>query len=290
MNKHISYAFFGTPEFASIILEKLIGAGMPPVALICNPDRPVGRKKIVTPPPAKASILSQDESIRETITILQPEKVKEIEAQLRELQCDIFIVAAYGNIIPQSILSIPRLGTIGVHPSLLPRLRGATPIQSAILTGEQTTGVSLFVVDAKVDHGPVIAQEELGDIDMHSVTYPELHHALAELGATMLIQTLPVITKAIAEAPLQDESKVTMTTKFTSQDGEINASDLQKAMSGEAPELAITIDRKIRAFNPEPSVFTIRDGVRTKLLQSAIRDGALVLKQIQIAGKLPQSL
>lgn len=284
----IKYAFFGTPEFASIILEKLIGAGLPPAIVICNPDRPVGRKKIITPPPAKQSVLDQDESIRETIEIYQPEKVKEIEEILRNGNFDLFVIAAYGKIIPKSILEIPKFGTIGVHPSLLPKHRGSSPIQSAILEGDTETGVSLFMVDELVDHGAVVAMEMLESCDMNSITYPALHDALANLGAEMLLSLLPKIGKEKIELSAQNESAATFTKKFVTEDGFVEEADLNEALKGNAPQKALTIDRVVRALNPDPGAYTVRNGERTKLLETELRGGMLLLKKIQIAGKLPQ--
>lgn len=286
----MKYAFFGSPEFASIILEKLIGAEMPPALLVCNPDRPMGRKKVITAPHAKQSVLAQDESIRETIEILQPEKVTEIEEQLKAGKYDLFIVAAYGLIIPKHILEIPRLGTIGVHPSLLPRFRGATPIQSVLLSDDTETGVSLFVVDEKVDHGSVLAEEVLESYELNSLTYHSLHDALAELGADMLIRTLPDIQEAITNAKPQDESKATLTSKFKTEDGFVDEQALETAISGANPEQVKIIDRKIRALGGGMGIYTILHGKRTKLLEAEVRGGKLVLKRIQEAGKTPRTL
>lgn len=286
----LTYAFFGTPEFASLILEKLISAGMPPTAVICNPDRPVGRKKIITPPPAKRSVLEQSEEIRDTITLYQPEKVKEIEGVLRESNFDVFIIVAYGKIIPKSILEIPKFGVIGVHPSLLPKHRGSSPIQGAILEGDKETGVSLFMVDEYVDHGPVLMEEVLESYDLDSITYLALHDALARLGAEMLATLLPKVGKEKLTLTHQEEPLATFTKKFVTEDGYVDENDLNDALSGNAHEKALLIDRKIRALNPEPGVYSIRKGERTKLLEAELRDGKLVLTKIQIAGKTPQAV
>ncbi len=281
------YAFFGTPEFAAIVLEQLIGAGFPPALVVCNPDRPVGRKKLITPPPAKQSVLDQDESIREEIEIIQPEKVREMETTLRNGNFDFFVIAAYGKIIPNDILEIPKFGTIGVHPSLLPFHRGSSPIQTTILNGDKETGVTLYMVDALVDHGPVLSEKKLESYDIDSITYPALHDALAKLGANMLIHLIPKIGKEQMTLSPQDESKATFTKKFMTEDGFIDETDLEEALMGNK-EKAVIIDRKIRALNPEPGVYTIRKGERTKLLEAELRGSALILKTIQIAGKTPQ--
>ncbi len=135
-----NFIFFGTPEFSAIILEKLIKADFIPAAVVCNPDRPVGRKQVTTPPPIKQRIMNYESGIKNKIKILQPEKLDPSLFIIPNSSFDFFIVAAYARIIPKEILDVPRLGSIGVHPSLLPKYRGATPIQSAILAGEKKTG------------------------------------------------------------------------------------------------------------------------------------------------------
>ncbi|PIU98594.1 methionyl-tRNA formyltransferase, partial [Candidatus Wolfebacteria bacterium CG03_land_8_20_14_0_80_40_12] len=181
----MNYVFFGTPEFAAIILEKLINVGLLPQAIVCNPDKPVGRKKIVTPPPTKLVIRNQ--KIEDRIKILQPEDL-DFKFQILNSKFDFFIVAAYAKILPKGILNIPRLGTIGVHPSLLPKYRGPTPIQTAILNGDEETGASLFLLDEEIDHGKIISNEKL---EMRNEDYKILSKKLAGLGAELLIKTLP---------------------------------------------------------------------------------------------------
>ncbi|MBI3088684.1 MAG: methionyl-tRNA formyltransferase, partial [Candidatus Colwellbacteria bacterium] len=161
MIRDTRYIFFGTPRFAAIILEKLISAGIPPVALVCNPDRPTGRKKIITPPPTKQVVREKVASSKGKIEIFQPENLKDAYYLLHATNYDVFIVAAYSKILPREILAIPRLGTIGVHPSLLPKYRGPSPIQSAILAGETETGITLFLMDEQVDNGPIISSKKL---------------------------------------------------------------------------------------------------------------------------------
>src|SRR3989338_3657529 len=142
----MKFAFFGTPQFAATILEKLIAGGFVPDTIVTNPDRPVGRRKVITPPPIKQVFMEQDESIRERVRLFQPEHSKELPL-IPGGPYDLFIVAAYGLILPKELLALPRLGTVGVHPSLLPRHRGASPIQTTILAGDREAGVSLFLVD-----------------------------------------------------------------------------------------------------------------------------------------------
>jgi len=269
----MTYLFFGTPEFAAIILEKLISAGFLPRAVVCNPDKPVGRKKIITPPPVKQLIAER----KEQIVILQPEKLdSSLKFQVSSLNPDFFVVAAYSKILPKEILNIPKLGSIGVHPSLLPKYRGPTPIQTAILNGETETGVTLYLMDEKVDHGPILAKREL-EFPISNFQFPILLKKLAELGGDLLIETLPKFLRGEIKPLAQNETQATYTKKFTAEDGFV---DLEK----DEPAL---IERKIRAFNPEPGVWTIKNGKRMKILEAQIIDKRLVLKKIQVEGKKP---
>ncbi|PIT91933.1 methionyl-tRNA formyltransferase [Candidatus Jorgensenbacteria bacterium CG10_big_fil_rev_8_21_14_0_10_54_38] len=276
----MKYAFWGTPEFAAVVLEKLIGAGFLPAIVVCNPDRPVGRKRVVTPPPVKQSILEQSEDTREQITLLQPEHPLEIRAALQDAACDFFVVAAYARILPSEILSIPRLGTVGVHPSLLPRLRGSTPIQTAILEGDAEVGTTLFVLDEQIDHGPILAQTALPDYVPDTTGYETLMRELAALSAELLIETIPRFAEGMITPRPQDETLATFTKKFATTDGFV---DLEK----DDPRRVM---RKVLALNPEPGVYTMKDGKRMKILDAEIRDGALRLRTVQYEGKKPQTL
>ncbi len=284
----MKFAFFGTPEFAATVLEKLVGAGLAPAIVVCNPDRPVGRKKVVTPPAVKRSILEQGEEIREQITLLQPEHPLEVRATLENAQCDLFVVAAYAKIFPPEIIAIPRLGTIGVHPSLLPRHRGSTPIQTAILEGNAMVGTSLFLLDEKVDHGAILAQAALPDYAPDTMNCEMLSHELAGLSAELLVESIPQFVEGKLAPKAQDETMATLTKKFATTDGLV---DLEK----DAPVL---IMRKVLALNPEPGVYAFVDnkpfdgtqGRRMKILDAEIRDGALRLRTVQYEGKKPQTL
>ncbi len=263
------FVFFGTPGFAAIILEKLIQTGMAPVLLICNPDRPVGRKKIITTPPAK--IIAQ----KYGVNIWQPENLELEIKEIKNRVFDFFVVAAYSKILPKEILAIPRLGTIGIHPSLLPKYRGTTPIQNAILAGEKETCVTLFLTDEKVDHGAILAKRELRMTNDDN--YDNLQKRLAALGANLLIETLPNFLAGEIKPQSQDESKATHTKKFRIEDAFIDLN--------EEPEIIL---RKIKALNPEPGVWTIQNGKRMKILDAEIKDGKLKLKKIQVEGKKPK--
>ncbi len=280
----MTYVFFGTPRFASIVLEKMIDAGMPPAAVVCNPDRPAGRKKILTEPPVKA--LAREHGI----AVLQPESLDDaFAASLRALAPDAFAVAAYAKIIPQAVIDIPRLGTLGVHPSLLPKYRGASPIQSAILAGEHKTGGTIYLMDAKMDHGPVLAERSL-PFDPDTETYTGLEERLATLCGGLLAETLPAFMGGTADAHPQDHAAATFTKKFASADAFVDAADLDAAVA-HGGEGASRILHMINAFSPEPGCWTMKDGARTKLL-AAERDGrgALRLTKVQREGERPRDL
>ena len=278
----MKYVFFGTPEFAGIILGGLIEVGMPPVAVVCNPDKPVGRKKLITPP------LTKQIAEKHNIKVFQPETKKDLVALSPSLSeiADFAVVAAYAKIIPLAVINKFKLGIIGVHPSLLPKLRGPSPIQSVILSGEPETGTTLFMLSKGVDDGPILSQ---GKLDIRGKNYEELIKDLGELSLKLLIQILPdFILKKVKPTP-QDESQATFTSFFESDAGLVKESDLKDALEGDG-EKSSKIERMVRALNPEPGVYTFIDGKRTKLL-SVRKDGSkLVLEKIQRDGKKPETL
>ena len=280
----MKYIFFGTPEFAAIVLEKLINAGYIPEAVICNPDEPVGRKQVLTSPPVK--ILAE----KFNITVFQPEKLrdnKKFIKELKKLKLELAIVAAYGKILPKEILDIPRLGSIGVHPSLLPKYRGSTPIQNTILNGDTETGVTLYVLDEKMDHGSILAISNF-QFPISKITYEELLKELAELAGNLLVETLPKFAAGEIKPEPQNEAEAIYTKKFKSEDAFVDENDLKEAESGKNQKKAELIDRKIRALNPEPGVWTLENGKRVKLLEAEISENKLVLKKIQIEGEKPR--
>ena len=278
----MKFIFFGSPEFAAIILEKLINTEYIPSAVICSPDKPAGRKKIITPPPTK--IIAQ----KHNTPVWQPEKLDDyLIAKLLNYKPDFFIVAAYSKIIPKEILEIPQLGTIGVHPSLLPKYRGASPIQTAILNNDEKTGTTLYLMDEKMDHGGIISnlKFQISNFD----TYETLMQKLAELSANLLIEILPNIEEKIKNVKPQNESEATYTKKFQTEDAFIKPENLEKAEK-EGGKIANEINNKIRAFYPEPGVYTFINNKRIKLLEAKIIDNKLKLTKTQIEGKTPVAL
>ncbi len=286
MKNNLKTIFFGTPDFAAIILEKLIKAGFIPQAVVCNPDKPVSRKQILTPPQVK--VLAQ----KYGLPVYQPKDKTELLEIIKNLQPDLAIVAAFSMIFPKEVLAVPKYGFINIHPSLLPCWRGPTPIQSAILNGDKETGITLFLIDEEVDHGPILARRE--SPITNNDDYDTLSRKLSELGADLLIKTLPDFVAGKITPLTQDESQATYIKKFSTQDAYIEPKDLEKAQN-QGGEIAIEIDRKIRALNPEPGTWTLRQAQdkpkRMKILEAILTPkDRLKLKKIQFEGKKPQEI
>lgn len=274
--------FFGTSELSVIVLEELKDSGFLPKVIICAEDKPVGRKMIITPPPVKVWAESHGIPVFQPRT-LREEKNKEIELSMTEKiknlvqECDIFVVASYGKIIPQAILDIPRHGTLNVHPSLLPRLRGPSPIQSAILI-EEETGVSIILLDAEMDHGPLVAQEKV-DITPWPPYAEELESILAHRGGAMLAEIIPKWIKGEIQTVEQDHKKATVCKKIKKIDGEVDI------LSGNPYE----IFRKVRAFSGWPGVYFFTDynsmRIRVLITKANFEDNTLVITHVKPEGK-----
>ena len=285
--------FAGTPDFAAAHLQALIDCGQHHiVAVYTQPDRPAGRGKKLTPSPVKQ--LACDHNIN----VFQPPSLKDCEAQqqLANLDADIMIVVAYGLLLPQAVLDIPRLGCINVHGSLLPKWRGAAPIQRAIEAGDRETGICIMQMDAGLDTGPVIsvARCPITATDTSATIYQKL----SELGAPTLLAALAKIDQGVAVAEQQDDSQSTYARKIDKAEALIDWS-----------EAAETLARRVRAFNPFPATFSYIAGDRVKIWGAVAIDansdqsvgtivdatadgivvqtgsGQLLISQIQLAGK-----
>lgn len=217
----INTIFFGTSEFSIHVLEQLIQRGITPTAIVTVADRPAGRKMELTPPPLKVWATEHN------ITYFQFEKLKEENtvATLKSLEADVFIVASYGKIIPEVILSIPKHGALNIHPSLLPKLRGATPLQTSIMQDMQYTGVSIIQMDKEMDHGPIVAMHE-EEVTPWPQTYPELEKYLAIKGADILADTVEDYISGKLALTEQAHENATYTKKIEKQDGLISLDDL----------------------------------------------------------------
>ena len=247
--------FAGTPEFAAKHLDAMIQHGFTPVAVYTQPDRPAGRGRQLQASPVKQLAVAHD------IPCYQPLSLKDTENQdeFARLQPDLMIVVAYGLILPQAILDIPRLGCINVHASLLPRWRGAAPIQRAIEAGDQDTGVTIMQMDAGLDTGDMLHKKivPIAPTD----TSASLHDKLAASGGQALIEVLPDILTGNTQPEVQDEQLVTYANKMTKEEGLINWSDN-----------AATIDQRIRAFTPWPGAQAELNDLRVKI-SARLSDG-----------------
>ena len=211
-NKRIIY--MGTPVFSQYILEKLILAGYNIVALISQPDRPVGRKRIITPTPTKEIALKYN------IPVYQPEKIKEDYEFVRELKPDLIITCAYGQFVPQGLLDIPPHGCINIHASLLPKLRGGAPIQHALIDGFDKTGITLMEMIKKMDAGRMYAKIETNITDED--TYDTLHDRLKLLAADLILNNLDLYLEGKLEGIVQDESEVTISPNISKEEEHID--------------------------------------------------------------------
>ena len=276
MNKNISklnIAFFGSPQFAVDVLNSLKEKGIIPNLIISQPDKPAGRKLKLTPPEVKVW------AEKNNISVFQPETLKDkeiVQAIINEGPWDIFIVAAYGKIIPRAVLDIPKYGTLNVHPSLLPKLRGASPLQSAILE-ENETGVSIMLLDEKMDHGPILAQEKT-PIEKWPPKTSELEKITGGQGGKMLAVVIPQWVAGNIEPQEQDHSVATFAKKITKEDGLIDLND--------DPEKNF---HKIQAFDiwPRTYFFTEQNDkkIRVIITDAELIDGKLIIKKVIPEGK-----
>jgi methionyl-tRNA formyltransferase len=248
--------FAGTPDFALESLRALHQSGLAPVAVLTQPDRPSGRGKKLTASPVKQFAAA------EGIPVWQPETLKAAGsvARIAAIEPDLIVVAAYGLLLPQAVLSIPRRGCVNVHASLLPRWRGAAPIQAAIAHGDSQTGISLMQMDAGLDTGPVLASAAI-DIEAQE-TAGSLHDRLAALGGELLVQKLAEVLEGSVAAIPQDNSLATYAGKIRTPDAAI---DWQLS--------AGQIERNVRAYDPVPGASFALDGETIKCWKAEAVDG-----------------
>ena len=246
-------AFFGSPDFAVPTLEALIGSSYRPTVVVTQPDRPTGRGRELQPPPVKPVA----EAVG--IDVLQPEHLRESDAvsAFTKYAPDLSIIVAYGQILPPSVLQVPAHGTLNVHASLLPRWRGASPIQAAILAGDAETGSTIMLVDETEDHGPTLAQRpEPIRADDDAGT---LSDRLKQAGAELLLETIPPWLAGDIAPAAQDETLVTHARRIKKQQGQIDWT---------LP--AREIERKVRAFSPWPGTTTLWHGQPLRIWQASV--------------------
>ena len=284
--------FMGTPEFAVPCLQKIIDEGHEVLAVVTQPDKPKGRGKKLAMPPVKELALKYD------IPVYQPIKARDEEfvATLKELNPDIIVVVAFGQILPKSILDIPKFGCINVHVSLLPKYRGAAPINWVIINGEEKTGVTTMYMDEGLDTGDMILTEEF-DLD-DEITAGELHDKMKDRGADVLIETLKQIEKGTAPRIPQNHEEFTYAPMMNKALGEINWS-----------KSAREIHNLVRGVNPWPSAYTTYEGSTMKVWKTEVlnetsdkepgtilkvdkdgirvstKDNVVLVKEIQMPGK-----
>jgi len=249
--------FAGTPEFSVPALQVLLDSEHTVVAVYTRPDRPSGRGRRIIQSPVKQLALQAD------LPVFQPSVLKTAEAQseLQELQPDLMVVVAYGLILPPDVLRIPRLGCVNLHASLLPRWRGAAPIQRAILAGDTETGVCLMQMEAGLDTGPLLACRRcvIGETETGS----QLHDKLAQLGADLLADNLDALERGALEPRPQDATGATYASK-------LDKSEALVDWSGSAVDIA----RKVRAFNAWPVAETCYRGRQLRIWEAQSRTGA----------------
>ncbi len=286
--------FMGSPEFAVTPLRYLLLNRYSVAAVYTQPDRPAGRGRESAAPPVKRLALDWDLEVRQPESLRRPEAVAEVAG----LGPDIIVVAAYGQILPPAVLAVPRYGCVNIHPSLLPRFRGASPVAAAILAGDEFTGVSIMLMDAGMDTGPVLGQAQIpiseGD------TTGSLTAKLARVGAEMLVELLPRhLLGSISPRP-QDEARASYCRPIGKEAGEID---------WHMP--AVELTRRVRAYNPWPGAYTRWQGKRLKILSAVplpdgegqpgqvtslasgtgfgvvTGEGMLAVCQVQLEGKRP---
>jgi len=252
----VNLLFAGTPEFAARCLQALLESGHRVIGVMTQPDRPAGRGFALTPSPVKKLASARG------IQVTQPKSLRDAQAQgeLKHFRADVIVVAAYGLILPRPVLELPRQGAINIHASLLPRWRGATPIQRALLAGDRHTGVSIMQMDAGLDTGPVLMQEEIPILE--DDTMGTLRDRLAELGAKLIVQALDALQAGVIKATPQSAEGVTYAAKLEKREARVDWR-----------EGALTVNRQVRALNPSPGADARVRGVELKVWRCATAAG-----------------
>jgi methionyl-tRNA formyltransferase len=243
--------FMGTPDFSVPVLRQIIQDGYDCIGVVTQPDRPVGRKKVLTPPPVKV------EAEKLGIPVFQPERIKQSEElqTILQLKPDLIVTAAFGQILPLELLTAPKFGCINVHASLLPELRGGAPIHYAIIQGKEKTGVTIMYMAEKLDAGDILTSVEVPILEDDNVG--TMHDKLSEAGAKLLSETIPKLLKNELTPIVQDEEKVTFASNIQREQEKVDWTQ-----SGEV------IYNHIRGLNPWPVAYTLLKGTVLKIWQS----------------------
>ncbi len=266
MNK-LNFIFLGTPDVAKETLEILKSNDYLPSLIVTSPDKPQGRKMIMTPPPVK--IWAEENNI----IYLQPEKIdQEFIDKISTYNFELAIVVAYGKILPENFIKLPKLGTINIHYSLLPKYRGASPIEASLLNGDTETGVSIQQMEYKLDSGPILALEKV-KIDIND-TKDTLKNKLIKIGGELLYKILPDIIEERIKGKIQNEEDATFCKKIKKEHGEINP-------NGNAQENW----NKYRAYYGWPGIFFFKDGKRIKITKARYENDSFIIERVIPEGK-----
>lgn len=270
--------FFGTDEFAVIALAELKKLGFLPTLIITAPAAPRGRKLLLTQPPVKLW------AEKNKIPCLQPKNLRSvnIRSDLKEVsRSDLGLVVSYGQIIPPSIFNLPKYGTLNIHPSLLPKYRGPTPIQSAILAGEEQTGATIMLVDEQIDHGPIVKAKSF---KLKDKNYIEARDELAKEGARLFIELLPDWLSGRIVPKAQNHSQATFTKKIKKEDGEIILSQ-----GDTLGDKGVALYSKFLAYYDWPGIyfFTERNGGKTRVIITAahLENNQFIIDRVKPEGK-----
>lgn len=308
MENHLSLAFFGSSPNSVTVLTKLLESGFTIAAVVTVPPKPVGRKQILTKSPVQS--FAEDHAL----SVLTPEPLDaEFAQRFASKPLTVGIAAYYAKLIPKDILNHPKLGFLNLHPSLLPKYRGASPAEYAILNGEKETGLTIIKMDEKFDHGPIIAQfkEEIREDD----TAETLYNRLFIKGAEVLVTILPSWIEGHITPRPQNHKQATFAPRLTRDDGFVPWETVQAALNGETVPLeqisglfkkaaeflrkkdllltpySILLERAVRAFHPWPGVWTkvkVKSGEkRLKILNAHLEGNKLVIERVQLEGKQP---
>ncbi len=267
---HPRIVFMGSPDFAVPALRALITGGYPVVGVITQPDRPSGRGNTLTPPPVKAAAVELGLEVYQPETLRAPESMQ----RLREWNPGLIVVAAFGQILRPEVLNLPRHGCVNIHASLLPRHRGAAPIQAALLAGDKETGITIMLMDAGIDTGPMLAQHgmEISPTD----TGGSLFEQLSIMGGELLLKTLPPYLRGELSPQPQPAAGATYAPMLKKEDGLLDFA-----------RPAAALERKIRAFSPWPGTFMPWQGMTLKIHKAHIEPGNAEAGKQVIVGGLP---
>jgi methionyl-tRNA formyltransferase len=276
----MNFIFFGTDSFSVGVLDELKTAGLMPQIIVTAPDRPAGRGNKMKKPEVK--IWAEENNVK----ILQPEKLDSDFVKQIEGEWDMFALASFGKIIPNSVLEIPKKGMLNVHPSLLPKYRGASPIESAMLADDKNTGVTIMLVDSDMDHGPILLQEVVEIKEWP--TKIELETQLAKTGGQLLAQSMIMYQNDEIVPIEQDHEKATFTKKISKTDGLITPDfvlDAEELDTDSAREIFL----KIQALNPWPGVYFFfkkqGEDLRVKITEAEWINDNIKIKKVLPAGK-----